>query len=185
MLPTDKQSELVLHKSSNALIHYDEARRVAPDDFQNQHLYILSDDEIKEGDYCLDTINKEIIIAPLGGFKGKSIKKIIATTDTSLNHSLDIARPYPLVYSIPTSFIETFIKSYNEGKQLKELLVVYDDDIFLVTSQNEIVIKPLKDSYTREEVIEIILMYKCNLLVEVLKGKVEKQFTDKWIEKNL
>lgn len=62
------------------------------------HLYITSDDEIKDGDYCMSIdinsklhkpfkcVNKEAFINPefLNSVDAKDVKKIIATTDTSL-----------------------------------------------------------------------------------------------------
>jgi hypothetical protein len=102
-------------------------------------------------------------------------KKIIATTDISLT-IIDYADcEYPLPQP-SKSFIKAYIKAYNEGKPITKVLVEmhiskinYKGEIKLlhflndvrgpiitslipkVNSSNEITIKKIKDSYTREE----------------------------------
>ncbi len=114
MLPTEKS---IIHLSkNNVLIESIEITgcsdlyRLTP-----QHLYILSDEEIKIGDWVIEYqskdsvgevhfINSEYILS-------KDIqKKIIATTDNSLG--------LPLIHD---SFLPPFIKAYNEGKQITEV----------------------------------------------------------------
>ncbi|MEW2859388.1 hypothetical protein AB1A63_15220, partial [Lactiplantibacillus paraplantarum] len=55
----------------------------------NQHLYILSDDEIKEGDWYHNSIDNSIKQAS-DWIYVSTCKKIIATTDTSLILSCNI-----------------------------------------------------------------------------------------------
>ena len=59
----------------------------------NVHLYILSDDDIKEGDWCYSKWDKKLYKAALNGPKDgpsdDTIKKIIATTDPKLNRYIE------------------------------------------------------------------------------------------------
>ena len=125
----------------------------------NQHLYIISDDEIKEGDWIMIKDDNYI-------FKSKSDYstewkdrcKIIATTDASLG------LPQP-----SQQFIEKYIEEYNKGNVITDVLVeelrssdgYYDEqDIWhwktlglkINPKDNTITIKEVKDNYTREEV---------------------------------
>jgi hypothetical protein len=111
-----------------------------------QHLYIISNDEIKEGDWCLTGLK---IVRQCNGFTysqdGKTVngytftdgtadtfsscKKIIATTDTSLtvntyyeiegNQKIQLTEPHQ-------EFIEQYIKYYNNGNIITDVLVKYE-----------------------------------------------------------
>ena len=105
-----------------------------------QHLYLISDDEIKEGDWAIHP-SKGVYqaIRELDELSGS--KKIIATTDTSLHCPLpkdaDLAMGTSFIYDkregydeyrmlvpqIPESFIWVYIKAYNEGKPITEVAV--------------------------------------------------------------
>ena len=112
----------------------------------NQHLYIISDDEIKEGDWFINDLNQikkctsrdtEGYIDFEGGFNTKpsSCKKIIATTDTTLKitispylfpeggacQSRDFLLPQP-----SQQFIEKYIEEYNKGNIITDVLVEYE-----------------------------------------------------------
>jgi hypothetical protein len=104
-----------------------------------QHLYILSNDEIKEGDwfitqkgnlYRCNTRNSKTIyyVSNSGGMacKVEYCKKIIATTyeylgcsNTSISH---------LFAQIPQSFIEHYIREYNKGNVISKVLVEVEND---------------------------------------------------------
>jgi len=86
-----------------------------------QHLYILSDDEIKETDWKYNVVNKSITKQD-GGFSYESDKKIIATTDSSLNLPL-ISSVDPKVFF---SFIHYFISEYNKGNVISSVSVEYE-----------------------------------------------------------
>ncbi len=148
-----------------------------------QHLYILSDDEIKEGDWCLDTLHNDVF--QFGVFRGSSNsnKKIIATTDKSIQQSEpdgiggSTSWFYP---SLSENFIEKYVEEYNKGNVITEVLVEYDmgphpewtpdynnpDNPPVITypkinpENNTIRIYLQKQNYTREEVIEIMLKFK-------------------------
>jgi len=135
------------------------------------------------------------------------LKKIIATTDTSLGYTDHRISPVPNFCSYPSpseSFIKAFIEAYNNGNIIEDVLVEiekanYDkwfenggSPVFdtLKLKDNNIIIKKMKDSWNREEHIDNLLKFKSDLLVEIMRCKeldisLQKSFTDKWIEENL
>ena len=108
-------------------------------DCKPQHLYIISDDEIKEGDWCINTggnikdsfpfrVTKEVM-------NNKFIKKIIATTDSSLeinsnfdyNHLLPNKNDFRFYLPQPSEqFIQKYIEEYNRGNIITDVLVEYE-----------------------------------------------------------
>lgn len=108
------------------------------DVIEQKHLYITSDEEIKEGDWCIDSITKT-------PFQVKSIernrlvypegsKKIITTTDKSLKLEIDGSRgnllpdvSFDIELPQPSqSFIKKYVKEYNEGNIINDVLVEYE-----------------------------------------------------------
>ena len=86
------------------------------------HLYMISNDKIKEDDYYY-SIQKNEVETPTGIYKAdKSYKlanedyndyKVIMTTDKSLN-----------LPEIPESFVEKYIKRYNDNDTVEYVLVL-------------------------------------------------------------
>ena len=119
-----------------------------------QHLYITSNDEIKEGDWYDDsygnirqaiTIKTEYSIAykkmVINVYYGENInsyhnlheqmRKIIATTDSSLAYYLpeDINK-VGAEHSLPQpsqSFITEFVEEYNKGNIITDVMVEYEE----------------------------------------------------------
>ena len=106
--------------------------------FKHQHLYIISDDKIKEGDYRVDVETGKIWkVTNENTFKhpsGYTMPKIIATTNTSLkieidgnrgdllpDISFDINLPQP-----SEQFIEKYIEEYNRGNVITDVLIEYE-----------------------------------------------------------
>lgn len=176
-----------------------------------QHLYIISNDEIKEGDWVTD--GTEIWKAEKGYSNQERIKKIIATTDTSLKTTI---APYIFpeggvcaskdfyLPQLSQQFIKKFIEEYNKGNIITDVLVeyktLYSPDnihwcsqlnnnweqgcskiILNINQDNTINIQLPKNSWNREEVIELCNK-AANLMVEKL-GQVS--LPNWWIEKNL
>lgn len=163
-------------------------------DFLPQHLYIISDDEIEEGDWVRDSISniRQADNADLNA----QYPKVIATTDTSLlkdyfQQSLNgvACLPQP-----SQSFIEKYITEYNKGNKIEEVEVEYEPignwrhaqfvhtrDIPIIDSNNCISIQSTKDSYTREEVIQLLKKYDEEF---VTTKKLSSLCFDKWIEEN-
>ena len=168
---------------------------------KGRHLYITSDEEIKEGDWVLSGTNTIVQCLHPNNVVDRDIKKIIATTDTSLklytSETLASASGFSLKtedisLSKPSqSFIKAYIEAYNNGNPITDVLVEHESELeayyrngiggakLKVNSSNEITIKKVKDSYTREEVIELV--------TKALYAKAswyEEEIND-WIKENL
>lgn len=121
-------------------------------DYQAYHLYIISDDIIEVGDVVYiprinerigDRVEKCLTYAESDYFNHKSWKKVIASTNPSLN-----------LLAIP----EWFIKQYAE-KPVSEVLVThFKNERIVKMRNNEIGIHPIlkKESWTKDE-IEFVL----------------------------
>jgi hypothetical protein len=202
MLPTNEKSKLVLSYCNELSINWthDLAKF---DDATYQQIYILSDEEIKEGDWCygMDGIFQ---------YKGKINlpdielpKKIVTTTDKRLKigggtgkreDGISIPLPQP-----SQSFIEHFVAEYNRGNVITKVMVEYEmmyrdmtgehKALMLVgteypklkiNSDNTINISMPKDSWSREEVIELIQKYS-----KECTGWSWFETDEKWIKENL
>ncbi len=185
MLSTNKANPLVLNSDGN--LEHDEVLSTYGGVTQ-QHLYILSDDEIKYDDWCYSEQFKSVYKESDPEFANATnyLWKIVATTDHSLQFAID-NNPYVMeihgLPKLPQSFIEHYIQQYNKGNIITEVMVEYVDNWYIhipsgkyhddepvkmkgnlgegdyylkVNPNNTINIKSLKDSWTREEVIEII-----------------------------
>ena len=153
------------------------------ENFKHQHLYIISDDEIKKGDYIYCTITNAIEIAKYNhDCLIRDWKKVIATTDTSLyiHQKETISLPERVFYLPQPSqqFIQKFVEEYNKGNIITDVLVEYelisneeyfgntinpdddvpyfDENLKINPKDNTITIKKVKDSYTREEVDRLL-----------------------------
>ena len=139
-----------------------------------QHLYIISNEEIKEGDWYIDDINtiRQSITSDKDYWAVRQdYKKIIATTNTSLYVPITQDKPFDELPQPSDSFIKKYIEEYNKGNIITKMLVeykkaTYEDwiktaetvkDSIKVDSNNTITIKRLEpELYTREEV-EILI----------------------------
>ena len=202
----------------------------------NQHLYITSDEEMKKGDYvyvaCSEVnvygirqiteyYNGQFLFDDKSQIDMDYCKKIIATTDTSLKiHHFNKGVFKNLEYLLPhpsQEFIETYVKTYNEGNPITEVIVEYEiicgrcysntdecwsakecsrktdfpDIVKLkVNSDKTINIKPIKDSWSREEVKQLLNKFSIDCFKiakeSVIWGEDYPQIvSDKWIENNL
>lgn len=196
-----QKNKLVIHAAGG------EFRRYLSLGFKPQHLYILSDEEIKDGlilhnsneigKVISTTDNHVVALFPISGevtCQKYNCKKIIATTDKSLAMLVSdpIIGKAPTYFPEPSkSFIDVFVKEYNKGNIITEVMVEYEDywigvchslDVAYrpkVSKDNTITIKKLKDSWTREEVK--ILFDRYNEFI----AHHEPEEWNKWIEENL
>lgn len=166
--------------------------------FENQHLYIISDDEIKEGDWKYD-FKLNIIIKHGSYIDG--CKKIIATTDTSLKIFAGKGDICDLYYNLPQpsqQFIEKYIESYNKGNIITDVLIEYESKcngcgaypaknmnyctypigehdrtlsnfLKINPKDNTITIKKLKNSWNREE-LEVLFKKHENDVIKYING---------------
>lgn len=171
MLPTEKASTLYstsdplipkLFKCSNVEVSNGATGK-------NQHLYIISDDVIKEDDWLYNLQSKKIrqcfSIEKNRLVYNEYDKKIIATSDNSLAVAIiDIEQySFDIVY-LPQpsqSFIEKYIKQYNKENIITDIMVEYERDeevtgyeydTLKVDKDNTITIKRIKDTFGLEEV---------------------------------
>jgi hypothetical protein len=152
-----------------------------PHTIQNKELYIISDDEIKEGDWVYDTIEdveegskiiekaiNDAYLNPKAGYK-----KIVATTDKSLYPKCDgkcaTNECICLLPQIPESFIQAYIKAYNEGKAITEV------DLELCFTNGGY-------SNTNEPPALELMLTTDNYVVVVDKSVV---YNDRWIDASL
>ena len=197
MLPTNEKAGLKLGQNGllvNNTLGYDSH-------FTNQHLYFLCDDEIKEGDWWVDLLEKrifkvteeDVIVTKADGLPHNEFKKIIATTNTSLliggpKSKNWVYLPFPQPFE---GFIQKFIESYDDGNPITEVDVEYDSNLDQIGSEddeyfeklkvnpkdNTITIKKVKDIWSREEVV--------NLLQQFNNDKPGEFDCSKWIEENI
>lgn len=187
-----------------------------------QYLYILSEDEIKEDDWCIS--GKEVFQCKTNEHKG-IFKKIVATTDKSLtaginncdgclankpidnngNHRMGNEDKYPDYMScqkskyiinlpqLPESFIQAYIKAYNEGKPITEVDLEMEKVFGVLTpdftdeiktrSDNTVIVHQSK-MYSRDEVIS--LLNKCWYDSAALGGSDNDCMSiENWIKENL
>lgn len=197
ILPTkDKKSRLIYsdayHGTRNILVYLD--KKSCRNDRKHHlrkrfHLYVLSNEKIKKGDYYIDDINevRKSITSDKEYWESRpNYKKIIATTDKSLN-----------LYQIPENFIRHYINKYNQGNIITEVLVEYNYlgglggqyqiKKLKVNPDNTITIHPVKDSWNREEVISLL---ECGMTLGIYYEKYGSELSpteelEGWIRDNL
>jgi hypothetical protein len=210
MLPTNEKAPIIKQLDiKHHLVHTPKFDWPLTIHWKYQHLYFLSDEEIKQGDRYLaydNTICERYASIPLEGSK-----KIIATTDTSLEHEISIeGMPAQVPLPQPSqSFLEVFVTEYNKGNQIKEVLVEYVDngeeewlgdnetgqpfwnekiELKVNPKDNTITIKKVKDSWSREEVTDRIIKVLNDSTYAKYSSfdlRQKAEFVDKWIEQNL
>ena len=109
-------------------------------------------------------------------------REVLATTDTSLkidNPNYDIGRLAYINLPQPSQqFIEKYIEEYNKGNVITDILVEYEyllDDRAVLPywnlkvnpKDNTITIKKVKETYTKEELCQILEKYTSFLWSEV------------------
>ncbi len=160
-------------------------------DRPHNHLYLTSDEDIKENDWCVDIISGWLYQAGLTPTtKWEEQKKIIATTDTlNTRNSLGSGDIPPLLPGIPEFFIKYYVEKqgkvgdviceYNEIEPFfKGSMIEYKKELILnLTDENEIMLAIIEDTkmYSREEVEKAMDW----------NGKITQEAKDKWIKENL
>ena len=130
-------------------------------EYHPQHLYFTSNDEIKDG---LDVIYNnniyrtvysntvpegEILLSGFGYVMKSDCKKIEATTNSVITSDFSTSGT-TFIPSIPQSFVESYIKAYNEGNPILTVDVEIDCDhsqmpnkvidVIQTNSANEVII---------------------------------------------
>lgn len=150
MLPTNEKAkigDIVMSKFDDIHILTKNDGKEYAKTVTSQHLYILSDEEIKVGDWFVgfadgsikpfvmqaDESTVEINNWQLNIKGYSSNKKIIATTDRSLGLVVDQngcpMQAYSKFLPQPSqSFIDKFVEEYNKGNVITEVMVEYESD---------------------------------------------------------
>jgi hypothetical protein len=108
------------------------------------HLYSTSDEDKKEGDWVRHTNNDIGRVTKLltnneyemrlfngalsAGMRLVNARKIGATTNPILTHQDDEYTTYKNLPKIPDSFVQAYIKAYNEGKPITQVLLEYEEE---------------------------------------------------------
>jgi hypothetical protein len=213
MLATNEKAPLIIGKTKVLFHNEKEYTFKSIQAGVYQHLYILSDDEIKEGDWYLKSGNNIIDNTKIDSKRAESLGylKIIVSTDSSLTYMFkqtvgtykDIEQKLSLS-SIPQLFIDKYVSEYNGGNKIEEAMVEYETDFSSLEKEgniefeaiklklnldNTINIKPIKDSWTREEVEYLILEFGTELIQwakNYIRDSDTKDFNqNEWIESNL
>ncbi len=161
-------------------------------EWQKVNLYFISDDEIKVGDWCINN-NLDTLYQIQSSGDTSDWNKVIATTDESLwsNTGFDSKiLPQP-----SKSFIEKYIDLFNKNLPITEALVEYEAmnitiidrnhngfELKVNPKDNTITIKPIKNSWTREEVLVLLEKYQEDL-GDSCPG-IDHEI-NKWLEQNL
>lgn len=188
--------------------------------YKAQHLYILSDDEIEERDFdkllkqglYFESSNEMIKIITTNRIKTPGFyKKIIATTNTSLTVKAEKAGENTWHNPLPQpsiQFIQKYTEEYNKGNIIKDVLVEYEWidnpeqipgvgdywDLKIHPKDNTITIKKVKDSWNREEIVELLKKHSDYIDSKIDYDAINNACCsiptpswddDKWIENNL
>lgn len=179
MLPRSKGQNKSSIKLYQGELFYD-FEHFMSGDAAHQHLYVITDEITKGGDWFYNKYDHKIGQYGIRQKPEQSpyVSKIIATTDVSLKipsgepyESQDLMKSviYPTkeMPQIPNSFIKNYCKAGGIKKVLVEL-EEYGEELgsdpayyglpshrIKVNSSNEIVVRPIKDSWTIEEILEL------------------------------
>lgn len=175
--------------------------------YKCQNLYFISDDEIKEGDWCLNKRTNQVFKTQYSNedIKSPDRKKIIATTDLKLinqngnmmykSDECDLPQPS-----------QDFIKQYCETGGIDEVEIEYINhkkclDVehcnkpcsilngdckeiieLKINPDNTINVRMIKDSYSREEVESLIQKYR---MYVGITDRFDLASCNNWIKENL
>lgn len=192
MLPTEKASNIIFEDDDVKRLH------IAPKERQHekwnyQHLYIISEDEIKEGDwYLVGTFISQCGKENLSHIK-TGFNKIVATTDKylgvkSFEGTIYSGKIFP---QLTESFIQAYIKAYNEGKPITEVDLEIEDrqaivggtDSDIKTRPDNTVIIHQSKLYTRDEVEGLLVTAHTDFMIAALNNKPFK--IRDWTKDNL
>jgi len=192
MLPTNEKAQSIIYFDCDSKLSIGfNIFRTLPD--ISQHLYITSDEEIKENDWSYDRMMQSI-----GQHNNVYSSKIIATTDFKISpNSLQAIIP-----KLSQQFIEKYIEEYNKGNVITDVLVEYDkadynkwmdngaspvfDTIKKNPKKNTITIKEVKELWNRKEIKEIGLNFLKFLAQDHNhRFNTEDEIWKYWIKENL
>lgn len=179
MLPTKPTIGNNLFKYNNQL-HYGNTA-IMNSDFQ--HLYLVTDDEIRYSDYAIqksDDGTQSIVQSDGEGF-GTGYCKVVASTDKGL-----------LIPLIPQSFVDAYVKLNGNIKEVKidvtPIHATWDSKKFnysnfkITTREDNTVVVSQAITYSKDQVILILNQLYSELTDDTT---YDGTFLDNWIDKNL
>ena len=173
VLPTDKPSRLFVDIDDNKLKI---TQPLSGEYMMNQNIYITSDEEIKEGDWCVDTYKLKNNHNPIFKWSDKfkvDAKKIILTTD------IDLIKDG--VQAIDDKFLEWFVKNPS-----CEFVKIVDDIECLPMPNIHIHKRIYKIIIPQEEPKQMSKPTVVQYLIEVLRVnagiRVSKQFQEEVLQ---
>lgn len=174
------------------------------------YLYVVSDDEINEGDWCLNKNLDTLYQIPniIENYNpNNDWYKVIATT----NNHISIRKgksgiPWDeYLPNLSNSFIQKYVDELDKGNKIVSVMVEYFDcegtglshdsrcetidclacnGFLMVDKNNEITITTMKDSWSREDVI--LLCKKAFYQGQLGEGCTASYISfENWLEKNL
>jgi hypothetical protein len=220
MLPTNNLTFIRFNKSLNIISPDISDYGVKVNNYIScQHLYITSDDKIKEGDWCImfDDLgnifsNPQQYKPNEGHILNKGLRKIIATTDTSLTTPYMTGKRQQEINGVPQvkplpKLSQELIQAYC-NKPFNEIGVEFEcNDAFCGESygeicsdkeykpktdpSNNIITSFIKDSYSREEVIGLFKLLTYEMAQKIIGNRKSKYpyehniIPQDWIKENL
>lgn len=158
--------------------------------YQSQHLYIVSDNHIKEGDYFIN--GNELYLCNIVVEPGPNAKKLEATTDMLPRPGTGAFNSKASIPQIPKYFIDIYIEADGKIDEVNveiDILKIHNkfgnnitEKIVKVNYDNTITIKLIDNQiYTKEEVIKL-----CSKAFNIKPNyeNILEEF-NKWIENNL
>ena len=202
MLPTNEKAQI--YKARTFGLGFYKEPQIYTVKNQGQHLYILSmdiqakDDEIKKNDWYIYPDQNFPWCNNEGTIPNKDAKKIIATTNTSLTKEMYCVSSGKYQEPLPQpskSFVDAYVKAYNEGNPITEVMVEYEEDYYTdpkysyleqdnpstkiqklkIAKDNTITIRKIKDSWSRAEILKDIEQ-------SIIDGLDIGQHRDKWVK---
>jgi hypothetical protein len=202
MLPTNQKAENCLVKSGSIIYNF-KPNYLWTQSYLKEimgeayHLYIISGDEIKKGDFYIYPNQNCVWHNNEGTVPNKDARKIIATTDELIcNRVNQDILPQP-----SKSFIEKYVQEYNKGNKIEDVMVEYefndnytDVEVILRNPEyvvkvnpkdNTITIRSIKNSWTREELKETLVKAIVEIGSSVGLGDNLDTKANDWINQNL
>ena len=196
MLPTEDLTAVIKQGTSSTLCYYSNPASAA-----TKHLYFVSDEELKDGEWCYKNSMKKgnmIFEYDSSNIWHKGAYKIVATTDESLVYLINIGRVRYNLPQISQEFIENYcevggineveIEYYKYAEELNGTSLIPRDLYRIKVDSNYcVIVHPIKDSWSREELITTVidLFLKEREYREKYSHFIDREDLTEWINKNL
>ena len=194
MLPSEKPSQIIM-TGGKLFIYSAERPKSSIVDNSTQHLYILSDEEIKDGDWYYSIEFKVILQSESTSIEG-AVQKIIATTDPDLLSTGDKAIiDYTFkdgIFEIPQHIIEVYVKNPFDEVEVEYwnksmAWMKHEPNHYPKLNPDGTLYVSLVEEkmYSRKEVEELCRNSHLLGMKETLPGYPKPETIDKWIKENL